>query len=369
MIGGNGVVGIADNVVVDDAGAGVVEDGDRTGISLHVGDNVILEIERAVETFGAIAVLNAAEVDVLDSDVRDGHCRIGNGLVVIGDDAAAGIDVSPTNHDTRRMVRVVAVNGQILDRHVVRLDKHDGAAGGETLRIGHGRVDDRVGLAGAGNRQALGNDHVLGVGAGCNSDRVAVLGGGSVDGRLYGSEERAPCGVFDGSVVDAGGRIEAGLANRCAVGAAGQPGGDGGRAGFAVALGADVVGVEGRGRAVGAAPPVVGGVDRDGGFIIQPGDGIADCVEQAGSRGVVGDRVVVDGQGSRIERYAVIDIDTAAGVVLNQVVLDRASRHIAKEIDAVACIAVVSIGRVVLDGVAVNRELPDITDNPGEGSG
>ena len=46
-------------------------------LTLHVGDGIVLEIERAVAVVVAVGVFNAAQVDVLDRHVLHGHAGVG----------------------------------------------------------------------------------------------------------------------------------------------------------------------------------------------------------------------------------------------------------------------------------------------------
>ena len=56
-----------------------VENGDRiAGVTLHIGDGIVLEIECTVGVVVAVGVFNAAQEDILDRHVLHRHAGVGD---------------------------------------------------------------------------------------------------------------------------------------------------------------------------------------------------------------------------------------------------------------------------------------------------
>ena len=117
MIGRDGVIGIRDLVAGHGASPSKGEHGNGRWVGLNIGDGVIVEIERS--TAGGI---DATQVNVLNRDIVHFQAVIYTHRMVC-DDAVAGINVRATFVNPASQSRVVAIQGHIVNDHVIGLDK------------------------------------------------------------------------------------------------------------------------------------------------------------------------------------------------------------------------------------------------------
>ena len=114
LVGADGIVGIGDSIIRKGSGPTVSEDGNRVSVALYVGDGVVVEVEARP----AAGRIQAAQVDVLNRDVVYGQVVPDPGIVII-DNAVARIQVGSVLHDPAGEGRVIAIQGQIMDGHIV----------------------------------------------------------------------------------------------------------------------------------------------------------------------------------------------------------------------------------------------------------